>query len=158
MSIDRECPRCADARNARVELEERTVEGEKGKITADVCPDCGGMYLDQGEIKKATGHAELDKLLTKYLGLDSDSQLLCPSCGGVMDAEDAAGVEVDVCLDCHGVWADAGEIEALVEKDPAEFLDFDQDKEDEIATAEFAERRKTAKALKDTFSFLKRKK
>lgn len=157
MTMDRECPRCAVERNDRVELEERTVDAERGTVTADVCPECDGVFLDKGEVKKATGHAELDKLLTKYLGADADSPMVCPSCGDVMDAEDAAGVELDVCLSCHGVWADAGEIEALIEKDPERFLEFDADKEAELHDAKEAERGKAAKALRNTFSFLRRR-
>src|SRR5205807_4688683 len=71
-----------------------------------------------------TGSPSLNKLLTKYLGLDSDSQLVCPNCGGLMDGEDAGDVRVDVCLDCFGVWLDAGELERLGAMDDAAFREF----------------------------------
>src|SRR5439155_1266495 len=76
---------------------------------------------DKEEIRKLTGDWSLNKLLTKYVGLDSDSQLVCPNCGGLMEIEDAGNVRVDACLDCKGVWLDAGELERLAAMDPAEF-------------------------------------
>lgn len=153
---DRECPRCSHDRNERVQLEAEQAEGPKGQVEVDVCPTCRGVFLDQGEVETITGHAELDELLTDYLGIDSDSPLVCPSCGGVMDAEDAAGVELDVCLDCHGVWADADEIEELLDKDPDEFLDFDDAKEAELYDQRKAKRSGAIRSLRDTLKFWKR--
>lgn len=148
---ERECPHCF------VTLEEETVRGEKGTVTVDVCPECDGLFLDQGEIEQITGHKELDQLLTDYLGVDSDSRLVCPDCGSVMDAEDAGGVELDVCLECHGVWADDGEIEALLDVDPETFLDFDLDKEAEIYDQRRTERADALRALRNTFMFWKKR-
>ena len=112
-------------------------------VTADRCPKCSGLFLDKGEIKRITGNHNLNDLLTKHLGLDSDSQRVCPSCGSVMDAEDAAGVEVDVCLQCKGVWLDAGELEAVKAKGEEAFAraTFSVEKEQELDRAERAERR-----------------
>ena len=95
-------------------------------VHIDRCPKCQGVFLDKGEIRRITGHDKLHELLTKHLGADSDSKRVCPSCGMIMDAEDADGVEVDVCLSCFGVWLDGGEMETLRGKkndafDPAKF-------------------------------------
>jgi hypothetical protein len=84
-------------------------------VTIDACPKCAGIFLDIGEIKKLTGNRDLNALLTKYLGIDTGSQLVCPSCGGLMDDEKAGDVIVDVCISCKGVWLDAGELEKLAE-------------------------------------------
>ncbi|HYM39485.1 MAG TPA: zf-TFIIB domain-containing protein [Thermoplasmata archaeon] len=82
-------------------------------VEVDVCPKCQGIFLDKKEVEAMTGSHRLHKLLTKYTGLNSNVQLLCPNCGGLMEAEDAGGIRVDVCLDCFGVWLAAGELERL---------------------------------------------
>lgn len=105
------------------------------KIQVDVCPKCQGIFLDRGEVKALTGQADLHRLLTKYLGLDADSQLLCPNCGGLMDGEDAGDVRVDVCLTCEGVWLDAGELERLATMDDAPFREFTPEKMEELLRA-----------------------
>jgi Zn-finger nucleic acid-binding protein len=117
----------------------------------DVCPTCGGLFLDEGEIKALTGRKDLHELLTKYLGLDSDSQLLCPHCGGVMDGEDVGDVRVDVCLTCHGVWLDAGELERLRQMDDTRFLQFTPEKVDEILRAADIDSRTRRGALRSLF-------
>lgn len=111
----RECPRCW------VEMKKVKVRVIGRDVTIDNCPRCDGVFLDDGELKKITRNRSLHIFLTKYLGIDSDSKLLCPHCKGLMDTEDAGGVEVDVCIKCHGVWLDAGELESLKEKGEEEF-------------------------------------
>jgi hypothetical protein len=39
----------------------------------------------------------------------------CPKCGADLSTEDYHGIQVDRCTECHGVWFDAGEAEALLE-------------------------------------------
>lgn len=108
---ERECPRCWEP----LEEETRAVLGPD--VTVDVCQECHGEFLDEGEILRLTGDRDLHKLLTDYLGVDADSDLVCPSCGDVMDAEllelEEQTVEVDVCLGCHGIWLDDGELAKL---------------------------------------------
>ena len=41
--------------------------------------------------------------------------MLCPKCRGHLKTELFSKVELDRCPDCHGVWLDAGEIEAVVD-------------------------------------------
>jgi len=95
------------------DLEPHTVSAWGPNVKAERCPKCSGIYFDKGEIGRVTGNAELNRLLTKDLGLDSDSAHVCPGCGGVMDAESAGKTRVDVCLTCGGVWVDDGELEEL---------------------------------------------
>lgn len=111
----RDCPRDFSP------LVQETRKAWLREVAIDVCPKCAGIFLDEGEIRKLTGNRALHVLLTKKLGIDSDSTLVCPRCGGIMDLEDAAGVPVDACLSCHGIWLDAGELEALSEKEEREF-------------------------------------
>ena len=104
-------------------------------VDVDACPACGGLFLDKGEIKSLTGDANLNKLLTKYLGFDSDSAYHCSNCGWVMDGENAGGIRVDVCLKCLSVWLDAGELEKLRKMPDKEFKRFSPEKWEEILRA-----------------------
>src|SRR2546428_9780445 len=146
----RECPKdwCPSSKETR-RSHHRTVE-------LDICPTCNGLFLDQKEIRTLTGSSSLNKLLTKYLGLDADSQLICPNCGGLMDGEDAGGVRVDVCLDCYGVWLDAGELERLGAMSDAEFREFTPDKIDEILKAKEIKHEEHRKAIRSLFRGLGR--
>ena len=105
--MERDCPRCW------VPLKKEPIQVWLRKVNVDLCPKCNGIYLDDGELRTLTGNFSLAKWLTDYLGVDSDSKLVCPGCGGVMDAERPGDIEVEVCLNCKGIWLDEGELEQL---------------------------------------------
>ncbi|HYY48984.1 MAG TPA: zf-TFIIB domain-containing protein [Thermoplasmata archaeon] len=147
---DRECPR------DWTPLKKEPRKTHLRTIEVDECPSCHGLFLDKKEIRRLTGDAALNKLLTKYLGLDSDSPLVCPNCGGLMDIEDAGAVRVDVCLDCNGVWLDAGELERLASMDDAEFRHFTPEKIEEILKAREIRREERVKAVRTLFRGLRR--
>ena len=127
--MQRDCPRCWQPLAA--EKQKRGL----WNVTIDLCSGCGGLFLDRGELLRLTGNRPLHHLTTKHLGIDSDSQLLCPGCGGIMDAEHAAGIEFDVCLSCSGVWLDPGELEALQAVDAAELKELSPEKLAELYDA-----------------------
>jgi Zn-finger nucleic acid-binding protein len=102
-----ECPRCW------VALQQEEVEVRGPNVIIDVCPTCGGIWLDSGELNRLLRDRKLSQYLTKHIGTQSKSPLVCPSCGWLMDIETAEDVDVDVCLNCGGVWLDAGELEKL---------------------------------------------
>lgn len=104
-----DCPKCW------VEMKKKEVEVFGPDIEIDVCPKCMGIFLDDGELKKLVKDDELTGFLTEDIGTQSKSELICPRCGSLMDIEEAEEIEVDVCLNCHGVWLDAGELEELKE-------------------------------------------
>ena len=99
-----ECPKCW------IEAERESVEILGPNIEIDVCPKCNGIWLDPGELGKLLKDRKLTDYLTKHIGTQSKSKLVCPRCGGLMDIESADDIDVDVCLTCHGVWLDAGEL------------------------------------------------
>ena len=146
----RECPKDWTA------LTKETRQTHMRTVEVDVCPTCHGLFLDKKEIRSLTGSASLNRLLTKKLGLDSDSQLLCPNCGGLMDGEDAGNVRVDVCLDCNGVWLDAGELERLAAMDDAVFRKFTPEKVAELLKANEAKREDHIDAIRALFRGLGR--
>jgi hypothetical protein len=111
--MQRDCPRCFS------ELIPEKFSKGLWKVEIDKCKSCSGIYLDKGELMTLTGNRPLHHLTTKHLGVDSDSEILCPGCGSLMDDEHPGGVEIDVCLQCNGVWLDKKELDLLKDIDPS---------------------------------------
>ena len=126
----RDCPRCFS------ELKSETVRKGIWNIEIDKCDSCLGVYLDKGELMTLTGNRPLHHLTTKHLGIDSGSELLCPSCGSVMDDEHPGGVEIDVCLQCNGVWLDKKELDLLKKLDYSTLKALSPEKMAELYDAE----------------------
>ena len=42
----------------------------------------------------------------------------CPKCGMDLQTLSRGKVEIDTCFNCHGVWLDSGELDAIVEQGP----------------------------------------
>ncbi len=122
LSKNIDCPRC------NVQASRRVMEVFGPNILIDICPNCHGIWLDQGELKKIIKNKKLTDYLTKEIGTQSKSKLVCPRCGGLMDLESADEVEIDVCLSCNGVWLDRGELDRLKEKAKTKFKGDDMDK------------------------------
>jgi Zn-finger nucleic acid-binding protein len=106
---DIECPKC------KVKAIRKEIEVFGPNIFIDICPKCNGIWLDDNELKKILKDKKMSDYLTKDIGTQSKSKLICPRCGGLMDIESANDVDVDVCLTCNGVWLDPGELEELKE-------------------------------------------
>lgn len=102
-----QCPKCF------VKMDKRKVEVFGPDITVDTCPECKGTWLDPGELKRVLKNNSLADYLSRDIGTRSESKLICPGCGGLMDLERYDDIEVDVCLDCNGVWLDEGELNDL---------------------------------------------
>ena len=43
----------------------------------------------------------------------------CPKCGADLHTEEYHGIQVDRCLECAGMWLDAGEAEELLAREDA---------------------------------------
>ncbi|NQE05304.1 hypothetical protein C5S32_05480 [ANME-1 cluster archaeon GoMg1] len=108
-----ECPRCW------VTMKKEEVDVLGPNVIIDICPKCHGTWFDNNELKKILGDRKLADYLTKHIGTQSDSKLVCPRCGGLMDLEYAEDVEIDVCLNCNGAWLDYGELDKLKDKSEA---------------------------------------
>lgn len=48
--------------------------------------------------------------------------LTCPRCGATLRAKSYAGVTLDSCPSCHGVWLDAGELRMLAHESERDLL------------------------------------
>ena len=88
-----DCPRCF------VTMAQHKVKTFGPAVTIDICPKCEGVWLDTGELKKLIHNKKLTDYLTKDIGTQSKSKLVCPRCGGLMDLEFADDIEVDVELE-----------------------------------------------------------
>ena len=105
-----DCPRCW------VKMNQTEINVLGPNVIIDVCPKCNGVWFDKGELNKILKDRKLSDYLTKNIGTQTKSELVCPRCGGLMDIENAEEIEVDVCLNCSGVWLDQGELGGLKTK------------------------------------------
>ena len=92
-----------------------------GDIEVDLCPSCGGLWLDHGEIERiGRGQtAEVEKLRQALTGSPkpdpaSDTTTSCPACPGTLKEVVLGPVHVDYCTKCHGVFLDKGELDQAV--------------------------------------------
>lgn len=96
-------------------------EERKNETFIDICPKCGGMFFDQGEMFAACG-ARADPSYwdrPETGGTMKNSTLHCSRCDGHMLAQDvkhgSLHVEIDRCAHCGGIWLDKGELEKIIE-------------------------------------------
>jgi len=100
-------------------LDRATFQG----LEVDVCPKCGGLWLDRGEITRAAKlpEAELGRLrglLTGAKGpppVPTENVAHCPACPGNLAEMLLGNVHVDYCGKCHGIFLDRGELSAAIE-------------------------------------------
>ena len=69
-------------------------------VEFDMCPNCGGIWLDDEELEGLMG------------------TVVCPKCTRMMAVRELRGVEYDVCPSCGSVWLDRSELGMLVEHEP----------------------------------------
>ncbi len=103
------CPRC---REPLVVFE---VEG----IEVDRCLECGGTWLDSGELEWIAERAGVDPgpLSASVRAGGRRTELRCPRCRTRMEVVSIGQgepVELDRCRREHGLWFDAGEMEKVV--------------------------------------------
>lgn len=51
----------------------------------------------------------------------------CPNCGETLRERERAGIEIDVCPVCRGVWLDRGELDKLIDRESRYYDDDDDD-------------------------------
>ncbi|NLM97795.1 MAG: zf-TFIIB domain-containing protein [Halanaerobiaceae bacterium] len=104
---------------------EEMIVMELHNIEADYCVDCGGIWLDEGELELLLhGEISYDDLAGKFEREHEieESTLECPHCGELMEkllfeAEEKDGkrtITIDQCLKHHGLWFDKGELRDVV--------------------------------------------
>jgi Zn-finger nucleic acid-binding protein len=126
------CPVCVGARMDKVHIRDRS-----GTLTLDTCPRCGGLWFERGEVGQLSArkpsaihmhvptrvdrvrppclgcHAPLDRDAEKCEACGERNVLHCPACDREMDRREHAGLILDFCRHCHGVWFDNAELSAI---------------------------------------------
>jgi hypothetical protein len=97
----------------------------KDDVLVDKCPDCGGIWLDSGELEmmeKGAGHEKAVLMHQARKELLHDAERLvnlvgfCPKCETTkLHQVKKRGVELDVCSHCGGMYFDEGELEQMIE-------------------------------------------
>ena len=110
------CLRCADA-----ELEVQARGEGTDIVEIDVCPSCGGIWLDNHELKKLDDNFFVDVEAVAFESVEAtaeDAQLACPRCDdspalSKVKPAQFGEVVVDTCPSCKGFWLDKGELDKM---------------------------------------------
>lgn len=84
-------------------------------VTLDLCPACKGLWFDRGELAKALGGQPPELGPPASLELES-ARRHCPRCEsglGERRLKADAGLRVDVCVRCEGLFLERGELERV---------------------------------------------
>ena len=93
----------------------------------DQCRICCGAWLDHKEVDEIFGWVELPgRLMEGELHQKPDmivpeGHRTCPRCKTFLKLVEVEGVNLDVCSDCKGFFADLGELKKLAEAAEARF-------------------------------------
>jgi Zn-finger nucleic acid-binding protein len=108
---------------------------QRRELTLDLCPRCGGIWFDSGEldrlragtrfilldpsltgIRTARCHgcsAALDRNAERCPACGAPNHLDCPQCDRELKRVEHQQATVDVCAKCRGVWFDRHEIASV---------------------------------------------
>jgi len=100
-----------------VELEKSIVYD----VEVDVCRQCGGIWLDRGEIAALAAYR--DSVLAELRAINRTASveprpakvLHCPACPGTLEEKLVGTVRVDFCSRCQGFHLDRGELDQAVQ-------------------------------------------
>ncbi len=85
-----------------------------GGVEIERCGDCGGIFLDPGELRKITtdGNLQTVKESIPSGSPEDDPRATCPRCGRLMirTPREPAEMNLDICPKCTGLWLDEGEV------------------------------------------------
>ena len=103
----RVCPDC------NVKMESRLTD----HVMSDICPECGIIFLDQGELNTITDYKDLIPEISAIPSLeleDVHAARRCPECSDqIMEKYnlfDDSGIILDVCSNCRGLVLDPEEM------------------------------------------------
>lgn len=94
---------------------------ELDQIEIDHCLNCGGIWLDAGELELLLEtDAERERFVKMLIEEDSvkEKKHPCPICGKKMDkvfVGEEKKILIDKCRKNHGLWLDKGELEQVIE-------------------------------------------
>lgn len=126
------CPVCLG-----VQMEKVSMGRAGSQLVLDHCTRCGGVWFEKGEAQMLTRQSPSD--LWKHIPplkiiprppchgcgtpLDRDAavcavckrknEIACPACDRTMERREHAGLVLDVCARCKGVWFDHAELKSV---------------------------------------------
>jgi Zn-finger nucleic acid-binding protein len=96
---------------------------ELAEVEIDYCPDCGGIWLDAGELEQLLADADRSRALLESFMIDPENpekKRKCPICdkkmAKVVVGNDQPPLLIDKCVRGDGIWFDAGELDEIIEK------------------------------------------
>ena len=107
---------CQVCKNAMIVLELAEVE-------VDYCTDCGGIWLDAGELELLLGNSQQTKQLLDSFKIDSsctEKRRKCPICLKKMQkivvGPSTPPLLIDKCARGDGLWFDRGELQNILDR------------------------------------------
>jgi len=108
-----DCPVC---KNAMITL-------ELARVEIDHCTDCGGIWLDAGELELLLGNSKNARELLDSFKIDphcSEKPRKCPICDKKMQKITVGLSEpkvlIDKCPTADGLWLDKGELKDILNR------------------------------------------
>ena len=108
-----DCPVC---KNAMITLELAEVE-------IDYCTDCGGIWLDAGELEILLGDSGQAKIFLNSFKIDAycrETRRKCPICMKKMQkiivGTSKPFLTLDKCTKAEGLWFDKGELQDVLSR------------------------------------------
>jgi len=104
------CPQCPEAKLLTRDFQDTPV---------DVCENCGGLWLDKGELNKIAHPIQGDLEFCSHEHFDGKNltELLCPNCNGEKLLKvkfiEFTDITLDHCPKCDGIWLGKGELDAI---------------------------------------------
>ena len=89
-------------------------------VEVDVCRECGGIWLDRGEIAALAAMPDSELADLRAHGTapprpaGKPGKLRCPACPGTLAEKLIGLVHVDFCAKCQGFYLDRGELDHAV--------------------------------------------
>ena len=106
------CPRCTGVMSLPTDAQ----------AGASLCARCKGMWFPGAVLERHLGDLDPPRRRfdpSAWTHVQPDPVVACPQCDkGRLVLLERAGVEIDRCNRCKGVFLDAGELEALIEAVP----------------------------------------
>jgi len=90
-------------------------------VEIDYCYSCGGIWLDEGELKLLLDDAQFkDKLLASFFlaKRSKEKKIPCPICHKKMQKvylDEEKHILLDRCPKKHGLWFDKGELAEVIQ-------------------------------------------
>ena len=110
-SSARVCPKCKG--ETRLKPREAVASEQDAEVDIDVCPGCGGVWLDWGELSKISEMKAIIDGASSGAAWKKDLQRgRCPSCEDrpVLGRISIGAFGIERCPTCLGLWFDRGEL------------------------------------------------